>query len=161
MNNRVRVGKRRTIVSRSCECYSKICSLNGLVKGDDGMELGPCHIGKIEEIHTYIDPTVTEAVPLRRELSKIRAAILVLGGDGHVWGAPRRQADMLRGDNFSRERGQGSADVSRSEWVWPQSRREPVRRAKVQLASAPGTGQEARESPRFRMRSNDGTDNRR
>lgn len=54
MNNRVRVGKRRTIVSRSCEFYSKICSLNGLVKREDGMELGPCHIGKIEEIHTYI-----------------------------------------------------------------------------------------------------------
>lgn len=53
MNNRVRVGKRRTIVARSCESYSKICSLNGLVKREDGMELGPCHIGKIEEIHIH------------------------------------------------------------------------------------------------------------
>lgn len=70
MNNRVRVGKRRAIVSRSCESYSKISSLNGLVKREDGMELGPCHIGKIEEIHTYIDPTVAEAVPLSRELSR-------------------------------------------------------------------------------------------
>lgn len=53
MNNRVRVGKRRAIVTRSCESYSKICSLNGLVKREDGMELGPCHIGKIEEIHIH------------------------------------------------------------------------------------------------------------
>lgn len=45
---------------------------------------------------------------------------------------------MLRGDIFSRERGHGSADASRSEWVWPQSPRAPVRRAKVQLASALG-----------------------
>lgn len=36
-----------------CESSSKICSLNGLVKREDGMELGPCHIGKIEEIHIH------------------------------------------------------------------------------------------------------------
>lgn len=53
MKNRVLVGKRRAIVSRSCESSSKICSLKGLVKREDGMELGPCHIGKIEEIHIH------------------------------------------------------------------------------------------------------------
>lgn len=70
------------------------------------MELGPCHIGKNRGDTQYIGPTVAEAVPLRRELSR-------LGEPSLSWvvmdksGSPRRQADMLRGDNFSRERGHG------------------------------------------------------
>lgn len=81
-----------------CESSSKICSLNGLVKREDGMELGPCHIGKIEEIHIHRLYRCW-AVPLNmnRGAKQIRAAILVLGGDEHVWGALRRQADMLQG----------------------------------------------------------------
>lgn len=49
--------------------------------------------------YTYIDYTVAGAVPLdmNRGAKQIRAAILVLGGDEHVWGALRRQADMLQG----------------------------------------------------------------
>lgn len=53
MNRRVRVGKRRTIVSRSWKSCIKTCSLNGVMKREDEMELGPCHIGKIEEIHIH------------------------------------------------------------------------------------------------------------
>lgn len=140
MNNCVRVGKRRAIVSRSCESYSKICSLNGLVKREDGMELGPYHIGKNRGRYTYIDPTVAEAVPLGRELSGLGEPSLsgvVMG----MSGAPRKQADMLRGDNFSRERGHGYGGCEPQQRVWPQSPRELVRRTKVQLASALGTEQ--------------------
>lgn len=55
---------------------------------------------------------------------------------------------MLRGDTFSRERGHGSADVSRSEWVWPHSRREPVRRAQGAISKCTGEGQGKRlENP--------------
>ena len=149
------------MVSRSCESYGKICSLNGVVKREDGMELGPCHIGKIQEIRIH-RPCRCLGGASKQEAKQIRELILVWVVMG-MSGATRRQADMLRGDNFSRERGHGSADASRSEWVWPQSPREPSRRAKVQLASAPGagSGQEARKSTLFRMRSNDGTDNRR
>lgn len=80
----------RYLVTRSLRVlHSNVASLNGLVERNDGMELGPCHIGKNRGDTQYIDPIFAEAVPLKRELSR-------LGEPSLSWevmstsGAPRR-----------------------------------------------------------------------